>query len=175
MINHLTYTRINILYFLLFALSKNKYLGIYCIDSSLAVLLSFESLHIYDPHVISVLKKENENLYLCKFDRNFFYFYDFILHLGPLIYLVCKIPYSSISKIKLLEFYLISLTSCIMHLSWGYVVSNGTYKLEHIYIPESHYVLKDNVWNNLWEISIFGHFLLPNIIVCNRIFDIIVQ
>ena len=98
MINHLTYTRINILYFLLFALLKNKYLGIYCIDSSLAVLLSFESLHIYDPYVISVLKR-NENLYLCKFNKNF-YFYDFILHLGPLIYLVCKIPYLSISKIK---------------------------------------------------------------------------
>ena len=173
MISKITYTRINLIYLLIFTLTKNNYMRVFCINSSLAVLLSFESLYLFDCKVMSIIKKENEHLYLCKYNKNFFYFYDYLVHIAPLIYLSYNNVYLSISNIKLIHLYLISISSCFLHLFWGYIVSNGTYKLEHIYIPGSLYKLKDNIWNNLWEITIFSHFLLPNLIASNKMYDYI--
>ena len=74
MISKITYTRINLIYLLIFTLTKNNYMRVFCINSSLAVLLSFESLYLFDCKVMSIIKKENEHLYLCKYNKNFFLF-----------------------------------------------------------------------------------------------------
>ena len=53
-----------------------------------------------------------------------------------------------------------------MHLSWGYLISNGTFHLEHIYIPSFNYKLSNNVWVQLWIIVIFAHMIVPNMMFC---------
>ena len=170
MFNHLSYTRINLFYCMMYQITKNKYLGIFCINTSLAVLLSFESLYVLDINATIYIKKQNKDLYLCKFHKNFFYLYDFMIHIVPLFYLwYCNILRHMIYRENpksLTINYIISIISCILHLSWGYLISNGTFHLEHIYIPSFNYKLSNNVWIQLWIIVIFAHMIVPNTMFC---------
>ena len=57
-----------LLYILLYRITRSKFIGAVAFNTSLAVLFSFESLHIIDKHAVSLIKKEcnhlSENLIL---------------------------------------------------------------------------------------------------------------
>ena len=49
-------------------------------------MLSFESLYVLDINATIYIKKQNKDLYLCKFIK-IFYLYDFMVHIVPIFYL----------------------------------------------------------------------------------------
>ena len=88
MIQKFTYTRFMLLYILLYRITRSKFIGAVAFNTSLAVLFSFESLHIIDKHAVSLIKKECSHFPLCKINKNIFYIYDFLIHGSPFIYII---------------------------------------------------------------------------------------
>lgn len=152
----LPYTRFMLGYTLIYIITNNDIIGIIGFNSSISIFLSFESLHFIDRNALVLIKNECSQFYFCKIHKNFFYFYDFIVHGLPLLYYCTCTNLHKNDNLLLLSF-----ISCLMHLTWGYYVSNGTFKLEFIYIPSSRYILTNLSWYLLWFLTCIGHFILP--------------
>ena len=162
MIQKFTYTRFMLLYILLYRVTRSKFIGAVAFNTSLAVLLSFESLHIIDKHAVSLIKKECNHFPLCNLNKNIFYIYDFLIHGVPFIYFILSPSFIKQNPQTLLHS---SVVSCGLHFIWGYIVTNGSYRLEFIYIPSSNYKLSKKSWKRLWLITAASHFVLP---ICKK-------
>ena len=146
-------------------ITKIKYLGIFEFNTILATFLSFESIRIIDNYALLCIKKECNRYYLCQYNKNFFYFYDFLIHGLPLAIISYNINFLNLS---LSTYYLTAFVSLYCHLFWGFIASNGSYRLEHIYIPSSDYILNKQSWLQLWIVAAIGHFSLAIFITIYR-------
>ena len=153
-----SYTRFSLLYLLTYIITQNNFIGAVSFNTTIAVILSFESSHIIDSNIIPIIINECNGLPLCRYSPRFFYIYDFIIHVVPLYtYLIFPNLFNLSIPLRIWS----SLVSASVHILWGYIISNGSMQLESIYIPSSKYKLSCLSWKKLWGITIIGHFSFP--------------
>ena len=145
-------------YIFLYIVTGSDLIGAIAFNTSFAVAASFESLHIIDRHAVSLIKEECKNFPLCNYNSNIFYIYDFMIHGTPFLFYIFYHSFVYQNTIILMN---MSCISCGMHLTWGYLMTNGKYKLEFLYIPSSTYKLSKQSWKKLWLITLISHFALP--------------
>ena len=80
MIKKYNYTRFSLFYFFLYYLTHYNIIGIFSLNTSIGVLISFESIHVIDPKALNLIKYECRNIPLCNYNSIFFYFYDFLIY-----------------------------------------------------------------------------------------------